>query len=506
MCRLAILVTLALAFATAVRADEASDFRAAASAFDVARAKGDCTAGAPAAATLAAARAFDSLNYHQQLLVWMLGAYCAAKTNNLELSFEDARRGTALRDAPDWLWRMRFHESVMLNRPDDTADTMSLLVHAQPDVLRTLDDASLEAIVEDLIRRVRRDDVAARMFAALETVNYGPAGPRWFVDRIWFDDAVVELKVGHTDHAVELMRRVTDPPELLRARLDGRLSAAVAADPARFDIAAALDRAVTADEPARAAHPDQVAYVLQVARDLYGLRREREALATLQAALDRIASARGKPAFTDQDAYLIGVLNLEASLLINVGRIDDALAAQRKAAAPDKNGQPDVDASIALADRLIEVGRAQEALQAISAPVFEQEFTKVTPGELAAVHADRACADVQLQRQADLERELHYLAAHEYDSEDARLTALLCADDEQAFVTDLETRLADPIERADILVWLCEFEPAADQTAYEKTMSARMAVIRTRPDVQEAAAKVGRIEHFHLPAGAFAPY
>jgi tetratricopeptide (TPR) repeat protein len=503
---LVMLVGLALLFATSARADAATDFQTASKALDAARAKGDCMGGAVAAATIVASPSFDALSDAQKLSLWGFGADCAWKSGNLELALEDARHGTALPDAPDWLWRMRLVASVALTRPNDAADAVESIVRARPAAITTMDATILTEIVGDLVVRFQRPDIASRLLGALEAANYQAPGLNK-ADRLWFDFALIELAAGHADHASALMKHVTRSDLLLQARLDARFSNLVAANPGQFDVTAAMNAELAAKLAGMKEHPDSLAQVLTVSASLRSLERSDEALAVVQGALDRLAAAGpSTTAFADQKRWTYGAHRQKALILTELGRADEAVAALGEGAEASPSGGVNVAQAIDHAGFLIMAGHPAEALQGLASPVFDQAVPQLSPNQVAYVHYDRACADAMLGRSAASASELDFLAAHRDYSEEGGLAALLCADKEDAFAADMIARLADPYLRGDVLQWLCEYDVPTQYPPIEKTMNARLAAIRERPDVQAAVAKVGHTERFHLSAAVFLPF
>lgn len=240
MRRFAFLAVLALAFATPAHADDPTDVLAAGKAFDAAQEKRDCATGAPIAARLSASPSLDTLSDARRLSIWAFGANCAVKAANLQLALEDARHGTELPDAPDWLWRLRVLASIALNRPDDAADAVETLVHVRPAVVSSLDAIRLSEFVGDLVVRLHRPDIASRVLGALEAANYQAPGAEG-ADRLWVDFALTELEAGHNDHARALMERVTRSRYLMSSRLDARFRNIVAENPQHFDVMAATN-------------------------------------------------------------------------------------------------------------------------------------------------------------------------------------------------------------------------------------------------------------------------
>ncbi len=339
-------------------------------------------------------------------------------------------------------------------------------------------------------------DAALRVFAALEAAKYAPDGAGWnATDLIWLDAAVLAADAGDAPRAAALASRLTLPYALIHAKLDARFAASVAADPARFDLAAAAQRQLAHDRADMAAHPDRLAPVNAVAGDLIGLQRPDEALALAQQALDRIGQARGgKPAFTDADALRPWIFAAKAEALEALGRFDDAvLVLQTSVRLPGGGVNP--GPALELAGLLGRLGRDDAALAALK-PL--DKLLEADPAGLAQVRAERACA---LRRQARADQaaaELAWLSAHVRDNPGARLHALICAGAPDDLAAAFVAALKDPNQRESALTRLSEFDPPRAPTPVLTARLATLAAIRARPDVQAAIAAAGHTERIPL--------
>ena len=110
----------------------------------------------------------------------------------------------------------------------------------------------------------------------------------------------------------------------------------------------------------------------------------------------------------------------------------------------------------------------------------------------------RACAYAQLNDQANLATPLQYLREHAKDGSQLFEVALLCAHDSDAVAKEIVARLVDPDTRQSKLAEIQDYLPEPGQSPWDKDTTARWLVVRGRPDVQAAIAKVGRIESYPI--------
>jgi tetratricopeptide (TPR) repeat protein len=481
--------------------DDKAALVADAGAFDAARSRSDCTAGLPAARRLVANRLFAKTPADIQLTVWSVAAICSAAQNNSAETFADAEAATQLPGAGDYVWALRVASAVDLNRPDAVVETVEAAAATRPAALSKIKPDVFAEFGRDQLKAGARDD-ARRVFTALEKAGFTSSYPAVAADGVWLQDADLAVEAGDARHAAALLGRLDYAWALMDAKLDGRFADAVAAQPARFDLKAAVARNLDHDRAIVAANPNLLAAVNLVLFDLRALGRFDEALAMAQAALDRAGNPTpAQPAFTDQAEQLNWTSDAKAFVLLDLGRADEAVDLERRAAGLAENGHPgNVSQTINLAGFLNATGRADETLKALQ--VFDQG-RGASPYGQAWVHAERACAYQQLGRGTELAGELAYLAAHEADNPGARLKALLCANDTAGAAALLIGRLHNPEDRGQALVDLSRFDPPAHATPFAAALTARLAAVAARPDVQAAIAQAGHVETIPLNGEVF---
>ena len=482
------LVALGLAFPAASHADVGNR-----SALDIefdelssAIARGDCSEGLALAHRITARGAFKGFPAEARGAIWTFVALCAEKKGLDAEAFEAARNATEVKGAGGDVWTLRLRAAGKAGRFDDAPAAIAGLARADPKVLNQIPIAAFDGFKSDAVA-AGRGDAALTVFQALEAAQYRPEGAGWnATDLIWLDEAVLAADAGDTGRASALVTRLTLPYALLHARLDTRFAPQVAADPARFDLAAAAERQLAHDRAEMSAHPDHLAAVRTVAGDLIGQARFDAALALIQAGQDQ----RG--GFTDQDALRPSLLAAKAQALEGLGRFDEAVAVlQGRARLPA--GGP--GAQLDLAELLDRLGRADAAVATLK-PL--ERLLAADPAGLAEVRADRAC--VLLARRDQAVPDLAWLTAHARENPAARLRALVCAGAPDDLAAAFIAQLKDPDQREAALVRLSTFDPPAAATPIQAARLATMAAIRARRDVQAAIAATGHTEHIPLCA------
>jgi tetratricopeptide (TPR) repeat protein len=460
-------------------------------------ARGDCGEGLDEARRISQRGAFHGFPDQARGAIWTFAAVCADRKGLYDEALSDARNATAVPGATWGVWAFRLRAAVKAKQLEDAPAAVAALAQSNPAVLDALPVNTFRQFKTDAVA-AGRGDLVMRVYAALDAANYAPA-PKTSdgADTIWLDYAGMAADAGDARRANALVLRLTSVSGLISARLDARFAAAVAADPARFDLEAAALRQLDRDSADMAVHPDHLADLNAVADDLMILERFDDALTLTQAALRRVAQATTvKPAFVDQDDALNWLHDRESRALLRLGRFEAAAQAMREGAQVSEQGHRNVSQTINLAADLNALGRPDQALAELK-PV--EDVLSTSPYGAGWVHAQRACAFRQLGgAEAQFAPELAWLAAHRRDNTAALLQAQLCAGDAEAVAGELIAELKDPDVRGTALARLSEFDPPRATTPIWAAQLALVAAVRARPDVRAAVAAVGHTERIPL--------
>jgi hypothetical protein len=115
------------------------------------------------------------------------------------------------------------------------------------------------------------------------------------------------------------------------------------------------------------------------------------------------------------------------------------------------------------------------------------------------IEAVRVDAAYQLGDFKQVERSLQYLRIHRPDAPGAYEDALITVNQLDRAAYELITELMDTDQRQDALLSAQAFEPTPG-TPRDMELAARRRAVITRPDVQAAIRKVGRVESYQLEA------
>lgn len=403
---------------------------------------------------------------------------------------------TAEPDAPPYAWTLRFLEDSSKQRYDDALANLDKAIRLSK---ATGQPVGLDRDISVFYLKyyLRNDPRRQRHFLAdLDAMNWAPQDASRNPGSLWRDYSLRLLEVGQDAEAARVADKVTTAVDLFGMKLDKRFAAIVKADPKLFDI----DRAAVAElerlqklygQAPQGAGADQIIEAMRT------LGRFDEALTFADKTLT-------KPELLDDRGYdnRNWIEDRRALVLWDMGRFDEAIAAQRVAASRKEHGRDNVSQVINLADMLIDQGRFLEALEVVEPMSRSGTISPFGAGFVAGI---RVCAYNGLSDEKAAQEAFAFVEAHVSDNRKARLSALLCANDTAGAAAHMIAWLSDPMDREEALR---ELSPAPDRplAVFAAVLSHRFAKVRDDPAVVAAVARVGRTERLGATGAIWPTY
>jgi hypothetical protein len=314
----------------------------------------------------------------------------------------------------------------------------------------------------------------------------------------WRDLMLLLIEQGRQSEAVDVSARITDPLVLIEIRSDRRFDTVVAAHPEAFDAVAAADRQIkwlqAKDEDG--ANALRVKVLLMSA-----LMRRHHAAAALAIADDAIAEIRDtnypERRYVDYLAEYGDLLTERAFALLDLGLWDEGVAELKAAAREFEHDRDNVEAAIDLAAVECDLARPADA-----SSVLAQITAGLSPYGQMRVEGVRLDVATQEGDAAQVERSLSYLRAHRGEAPMSYLGDLIIANRLDRAAEELRRQLLDPDTRQNTLGNVQTYTPE-QATPRDLEMRARWQSVLARPDVQQAIAKVGRVESYDMEGAPF---
>jgi tetratricopeptide (TPR) repeat protein len=276
-------------------------------------------------------------------------------------------------------------------------------------------------------------------------------------------------------------------------RSDRRFDGLVEANAPLFDIAAASDRELRAAQSAVDTFPKSLAVRARLIVTLINQLHYEAALATADAVLVDIRSTNFPyRVFEDYGDALPLFLNYRAEALERVGRWDEAVEQLTAASRLHEKYSGNVDELINLGELYADLGRPQEALDAI-----HNVLAKMSPYGAMQLESVRLDAAYQLGDSTQVARSLKFLETHRADAPATYVYALLTVNQPDHAASALISGLRDPLQRRVALRIVQEFA-STPETPRELALDAALQSVTARTDVQSAIRHVGRVDRYNL--------
>lgn len=445
---------------------------------------GDFDRAGPAFARALDDPRFATLDAAERHALLSAAAWSRAQHRELESARDLYLRATSLvgTDPDDW-YRLALVELDM-GHHDAAAVAFTRLVEGWPELLVNLDPLALQSMLYGT-----EPDSPARlgMMQALFDANWRSAGG--MESNVWYQLALRRVIRGERDLARAPIRRVTDPWSILHLRVDKRFDGLVDRDAWSFDVGLAAKRWVERLRQDSASTPDRLEPRVQLSYAMLTAGMHDELLALVDDTLAAITGAApGKQPFVDleQQAWL---MNNRAIALRRLGRHDEALAELERASHLTEHGEPNVSQALNLGQFRCQLGRPEQALQAIAHAGDDiSGYGKMVEASV------RHCAALQLGDGAGAREALDYLEAHRDDGQIIYMEGLLNETRLDAAAEVLLELLDLPDERAGALALVQEYD-ADVPFPFNRKRDANLKALIARPEVRAAIDRVGRIEH-----------
>lgn len=403
------------------------------------------------------------------------------------------RRLTAMPQADDAAWLRRVSAAHAAGDHADAADVIAdlagrrveTLEKFKADYIRNLALTYLPDTPEGIVRQNRLID-------ALFDAGWDSEG-----SLLWRTRAARLLDAGDATRAAAMAAKITAPNDRLAVSVDRRFDALRETVPQAFDVADALDADLERKRSA-AQVPDAALDVRSsYASALMTRGRFEEALAEIDAALDRSETKADVPAPTSD--HLIWALDARARILSFLGRHDEALSELRRAARRPEHGKQNVSHAINLGWLYHRLGRDEVALDTIA----DIDDANLAPYGRMQRRQVQACAEHDLGREAAYKASVAWLREHQADDPSALEAVAACGGDIALGAAAYLARLEDPERRAAALLQAQTYIDPPNPLPGDQRGRAYAQAVLNRPDVKAAIDRHGRIERWPVTGPQF---
>lgn len=430
----------------------------------------------PALRAVIEAPVFEQLNAADRHQALASAAVAADLLDDVAQALPWLRTAVSMEQATMLDWYLLMISAWDATDRADEVRALTALAHRWPDSVWWLNDSAIYRVVRDASGEPRRELLDALFRAAWkEDDGLEPSSA-------WRDLTLLLLERGDERHAAEVARHIARPFALISVHADKRFDALVRAEPAAFDVDAAVDRELAHARAAYAKAP----HSLHALNDLLAVLKLTHGFAEM------LELTAAPPPETDAEAGLLAwTMNSRSNAFEGLGRWDEAVAELRRASQRRDHGKPNVGQAINLAVLQVALERPREALASV------EELGDLSDYGRMEVELVRHGAALQLGDRAEAARALAYLRARAETGAGALLSALLDQGELAEASKLLVARLQDPLLRNDTLANLQIFR-GLPETPQEVRLHARRSALLARPEVRAALDAAGRIIEWSL--------
>jgi tetratricopeptide (TPR) repeat protein len=456
-------------------------------------ANGDNKKAAPELDKVIAAPSFDQLPAELRFQTLYMAAVVAFQDKQYDKAHRLATRATGFDLATGNAWMARLFAALYTSDNPDAGRCLEAIARQWPE---QLDNVRPQGIAQThfALRVAHENDVDRAMLTALFDANWQAEYSDY--DTLWRDLALLQIEHNENEHAATVARRIRNAHTALSMRIDKRFDPITRGQSQAFDVDHLLEAQILAARARVKARPDQLRPVQRLQDLLLESGRNGEVLSISDAAVAHAERGDGDKAYTDFSEAYNWVLNQRSLALAHEGRWDDAVREMTRAARRPENGGLNVSQSINLAGLLADLGQPDKAAAAILEP------GEMSPNGNMQLEYVRLQIAIEKNDADSIAKHMAYLQKHRTDDIATWQRALLKHGDLDAAAALLIQRLQAPHWRSDALVEMQHYTQS-EQTPAMKTMEQRWNAVASRPDVQAALAKVGRVERFDVIEAAY---
>lgn len=434
------------------------------------------------------APAFAKLPEDARYAITLLAGHVAVKRQRPEQGLRLLTAATAFKQADADDWFTRTDAAMAASDMDEAARSLALLLRQWPAEATNLNEYSVHRI---LGKRNGASHEAPRreLLESLFDANWVPANT--VADECWMELTGLLLAGNDAAKALEVARRIDGPRQIAAMRVDRRFDALAKIDGTLFDVDRAIERTEKKDKERIRANPDLLRPVaVQLANQLDAA-RYRQVVMLADRVVALVQRRDGGALYKDFDDEYVWIIDQRAEALARLGRWDEAVRQREKAARRPEDGGMNVSQVINLAELYNQLGRANDAREAI------EETGPVSPYGRMQLEMVRLQAAVTLGDRKAAEAARDYLRSHRGDAISTWQYALIIDDDLDEAAALLIERLRREEWRDGALLSAQNWAAPA-RTPILAEQAKRWKRLFARSDVQAAVAGVGRIESFPL--------
>ncbi len=452
--------------------------------------RSDYEAAVPDLDATIASKGFNQLSAEYRFLVLNVAGSLAFDSHKYDKAHRLAVRATGFHQADAATWFTRLFSAYNIDNNHDAGLCVAAIAAGWPDKLDEI-RAGVIAQIHRQLRKADDGDVDGDMMNALFDAKWQSEQSTY--DKMWRDLVLIQIQHGGLERARHIARRIRSAETALSMRVDKRFDPITRTHPEWFSVDRLLAAQIKKAEARIKAHPDQVEAVNRLQNLLLLKQESAKVLAVSDAVVAHAEHGEGEKAYVDFGDNYNWVLNKRARAFALQGQWNKAASELQRALRHPESGAMNVSQSINLADLYTDMGEPDKAENAIL------EVGRMSPYGLMQINYMRLQIAIERKEAENIAKYMKYLRKHRKDDIATWQRALLKHGDLDDAAALLVKRLEKPEWRNQALVDMQHYAEV-EQTPIMKVMSQRWRAVTSRPEVQVALEKVGRVESFGIIA------
>jgi tetratricopeptide (TPR) repeat protein len=398
-------------------------------------------------------------------------------------------------------WFRRCDAALRSNDLKDATFSMATIARRWPDAMK---GANPRVVMRLALREPANEAEWAVRFDLLDTLYDNSWKMQFGIEpgAVW-GELVRELVAnGESTRALEVAAHIDSPRTLVALRVDNRCRALVAANPQRFDVAAAAERQIEAWRGVTQQFPRSLEAVVRLDNAYLDAGQYAQVKQITDAVIAKVDVAKSLYDIYQEDDLSNSfnwILDNHADALEALQDWTGAEEEYRRAAERLERGYPNVSNIINLAGFYADLDRNEDARAALAR--LPTDRAGPSPYGRLQAYIVRLRIALSTRNKAAENEALGYLRQHSADALSSVDFAFARANRLDEAAQLLIQRLDDPHQRVSALMDVQTYANPPEPRLLVEARSRWKSVVE-RKDVQEAIARVGKIESFPIPSQA----
>lgn len=455
-----------------------------------ARARNQDLEGAASALDLAIrSPGFAELEDIEQYTALSLAARISLDKRGPKRAYALFRRSSSYPYAEGGDWHGRLSGAFVTRDYGDAAYCVATIATRWPQTLDEINNQAIFMIAAALQGDAEKADFRFEMLSALFAAGWTVDGGQ--PNYLWSNLADELVRRGEVKQAALVASRIDSARAVLAMSVDKRFDPIVRRGGIAFDVEKVAMAELQAAERRATDDAQQLRPIIELQYLLLDTLQAERALALADEVVDRVRDGKGPSIYRDFKSDYIWILDNRSRALQRLGRWDEAVAQQRKAALRPENGDMNVSQALNLGLLLAELDHPDEALSAVA------DLGDMSPYGRMQLELVRLMAAVERNDAPEVQRHLDFMREHRSDAPSTYQDALLSAERLDEAADLILERLRSESLRGAVLTEIQEYAEVPS-TPRQAERSRRRREVLSRPQVQAELKKVGRIASFRL--------